>query len=526
MWARLTSLSGGLDVSRPAAPLTTDAGAPGRQRAIVFGTLTAVYLLTRLALLSRLPYFIDEGTHAQFAYHGAHSLHDLFISLTIGKEPLSIWVAVVWIKLGFAPLTAVRLASLLSGALTVPIVGMLGARVGGDRVGFVAAAGCVVLPFFLVHDVIGIMEPLLTLLMAAALYLQIALARRPRLSLGILLGLVLGASLLTKESGELALALLPLSLLCLDWHAPGRRHRLLVWVGAAAIALVLTVAADLLLRSSAYYGRLAAVRRSSFLYPVRSWHDALVHPLSWWHLAWPIYRSALVGYVGVPLLCAALVGAVLMWRDDRRVTLLLSGWIAAMFGAAVLFPVSPYPRHVLYLVPLLVVFAARTIVFAASWVAGAVPNRWAARLIISLGVALLLLSPLWLDARVLHHPVSTTYPGRDDVQYVTGPQGGAEWPAVAAAIRRRATGAHTIVASDRADTDVVQLLLGHASRYVFVDGSAPSARRAQFILKDELPFPNPTADRLIQDGGFRLLARLPRPRGGAVVELYERPPPP
>ena len=45
--------------------------------------------------------------------------------------------------------------------------------------GLVAAGLCVVLPFFLVHDGIGIIEPLVTLVMASALYFQVEVARRP-----------------------------------------------------------------------------------------------------------------------------------------------------------------------------------------------------------------------------------------------------------------------------------------------------------------------------------------------------------
>ena len=46
------------------------------------------------------------------------------------------------------------------GLYTLVVIGLLGRRLGGTLVGFVAAALCVVLPFFVVHDGIGIIEPL------------------------------------------------------------------------------------------------------------------------------------------------------------------------------------------------------------------------------------------------------------------------------------------------------------------------------------------------------------------------------
>ena len=481
-----------------------------------------MYLLTRLALLDRLPYFIDEGTHAQFAVRGAHSVKDLFVSLTIGKEPLLIWVGIGFIKAGFAPLAALRLGSLISGLALIWVMTALGAQISSRAVGLAAVALCVLVPFFLVHDVIGIMEPLLTLLLMAALYLQIGLARAPSLRRGAALGVVLGLALLTKESGQIAAALLPVSLLCFDWKAPDRRRRLGTWLAAAAVAVAVTVAADLLLRSSSYYDVAAAVRRNSFLYPVRSWQSALAHPLTWLRLAWPIYRDALSGYVGLPLLLAAAAGVALLWRRDRQVTLVLIAWFVAMCSAAVLFPVSPYPRHILYVVPILSLFAAQAVVEATQAAQRMTSGKRIASAAVGVGVVVMLAIPLLLDARVLAHPVTAEYPGRDDVQYVTGPQAGSPWPAVVAALRRRSHGRPTIIARDASDSDVVQLLLRDSSRYAFVDGSTAAARRAEFVLKDELPFPDPQADRLIRDGGFRLVARLPRPRGGAVVLLFER----
>jgi len=49
--------------------------------------IIAAYLATRLWFIARFPYFVDEGTYAQFIYQGAHPPYDLFMSMTIGKEP-------------------------------------------------------------------------------------------------------------------------------------------------------------------------------------------------------------------------------------------------------------------------------------------------------------------------------------------------------------------------------------------------------------------------------------------------------
>ena len=116
------------------------------------------------------------------------------------------------------------------------------------------------LPFYVVHHGIGVYEPLVTLIVTAALYLQIEFARRPRLWVAGLLGAVLGAAVLTKLNTLPALALLPVSLLCFDWSGPGRRRRVTRWLRGAALVTAMVVVADLLQRASSYYVELEATR--------------------------------------------------------------------------------------------------------------------------------------------------------------------------------------------------------------------------------------------------------------------------
>ncbi len=204
--------------------------------ALACAGIAAAYLITRIVFAARFPYFLDEGTYAVFAYDGSRSLDGLFSSYSIAREPLMFWLAIPWVKVGFNPLDAVRIVSIGAGLLTAGAVGLLARRLDGTAAGLSAAALCVVLPFFVVHDGIGIIEPLVTLVMAAALLVQIELARRPDLRLATLLGLVLAAGVLTKENTRPALALLPAepAVLRLVEHrsqpaargvAAGRRHR-------------------------------------------------------------------------------------------------------------------------------------------------------------------------------------------------------------------------------------------------------------------------------------------------------------
>ncbi len=493
-----------------------------RAQVAAAAAIGAAYVISRFLFIDRFPYFLDEGTYAVFANRAAHATQDLFYSFTIGREPLMFWLGIPWIKLGVNPLVSVRLVSAMAGLLTLVFVGLLARRLGGAAAGLTAAALCVVLPFFLVHDGIGIIEPMVTLVMAAALYLQVELARRPDLRIAALLGLVLAAGVLTKENTKPALALVPLSLLCFDFNAPDRPQRLKRWLAGIGIAAVMVVAATLLLRASSLYHLYEDARDDPLLYTVRPLGDVLRDPFAEIGKTWASYRPAFGGYVTIPLIGAALAGTILGLRRRPRLTALLLAWILLSLAVSMLFSTLPYPRHVMYVMPAAIALMAYALVEGVRWARTVMAPR-AAALVSAVAVAALLTPALLLDARVLAHPDTTRYPGTDDLQYVTGTGGGGVWPAVAGAIRARAKGSQVPILTTRSYSQVLEMLLGPDPRYVFVPGNSPLAPRAQFSLDDEeIPFYDPDAVRVVNDGNFVEIGRYERPRGGAALVLSQR----
>ncbi len=491
------------------------------------GAIVVSYLATRLWFAHRFPYFFDEGTYAGFAARGAHSVDELFVSLTIGREPLQIWLSIIWIKLGVDPLPAGRLVSVTAGLLTVGVVGLIGRRLGGAAVGWVAAGLSVVVPFFVVHHAIGIYEPLVTLIMAAALLTQIELARQPRPALGLILGLVLAAGILTKRNTLPAVALLPVSLLLMDWAREGRRARLGRWLAGVAIAAVPVVIAALVLRSSAHWSEYTAFNRVGEggvgFAGVRPLDQVLEDPFRFTDQAWLAYKTGLRGYLTIPLGAAAAIGFGFGWRFNPRLTALLAAWIALPLAVALTFGTLPFPRHVMYIVPPTLVFASFGLVRAGQAVARAMRPRQAA-LVCSLGAVAFLAQAVVRDARLLAHPDTALYPGPDDAQYVTGTQAGSQWPKVRDAIRERARGNPVEIVMYRSYPDVLRWLLPGEPTFVILPSDSTRADRAQFLVADESNFIVPdTAGEALLRRRFRSIGRFPRPRGGAVITLYQRP---
>ena len=89
-----------------------------RRRLVLAGCLlAAAYLATRLALLWRFPWYVDETTFASFA-RDVHGDLDQFFAAEIDKKGLlPSWLGAGLIGAGIGPVTAMRLLAALGAAL-------------------------------------------------------------------------------------------------------------------------------------------------------------------------------------------------------------------------------------------------------------------------------------------------------------------------------------------------------------------------------------------------------------------------
>jgi len=128
--------------------------------------------------------------------------------------------AVSW--LGGTGETVQRLASAVMGTGTVFVVGLLGRRVAGERVGLVAAAAAAVYPILIVTDGTLESESLYGLVIALTLLSAYWLHDRPSLRSAALLGALTALSALVRAEASLLLVFLVLPL---AWRAGGRALR-------------------------------------------------------------------------------------------------------------------------------------------------------------------------------------------------------------------------------------------------------------------------------------------------------------
>jgi 4-amino-4-deoxy-L-arabinose transferase-like glycosyltransferase len=508
-----------------------------RAAAMLVAAVALLYLFARLATLWRYPAYYDESFYALTAYR-AHLLPALrFDPLLDSKGPLLTWISLIPLAADEGhPLQWVRTIAAIAGAITIVFAAWVAARLFDRAVAVAAALVLVVLPLALVQGAMGIHEPLVAAAAMVALYLQIRLAQDPRLDLSLLLGLALGAGLLTKDSGVFAVLLLPLSLLVVDWNGVDRTRHVCRWLLYALVAVGIGYLAHSLMRLSPQYYE--GLRRREALDQYNTIGSVLENLGPILQLNWPGYRVALIGYITAPLLLVAGAAAGLLLATRLRVALLLLAWILLPIAVAVLVANKPLGRYLLPAAAPLAILIAAGLVAAVRWALAWLPDRPWRTWVVAGALLALALPALVFDARVLADPARAELPGFDDREIIAGIPSGNAWPDVAAAIRHeRPEGG--IVALTEMLADGLPLALDDPAteRYPMLWVSDPNAVHASFVVEngsrtpplcgDEAPITPEPPDvnaqcSYIDPALFRLVLEYDRPRGGKTVRLYVR----
>ena len=487
-----------------------------RRRDLQIGLgIVLLYVGTRLVLLWRFPPHVDESLFASWTLRGFENADARFVALTSGQQPLLEWIGMGLMRLGVEPLTAVRLVSFFAGFGTLGFVWYLGRRLGGGSVGLAAAGLFAILPFFLVYSVVGLYDPLATFFVAAALVLQLHLAERPRLGTALLLGIALGAGLLTKLTTEIAYALIPLGALFFDWRGPRLTRRLATWGGGLAVALVVSWAMYQVLKLSEFYDDLGKAR--DVLLARHSVGAFLDHPWHWISANGSSYASAFSGYLTLPVIAVLAVGVVVVAKGRSRVGYFLVGWAVVPAAAAVALAEVPYVRWLDVGMPPIAILGAYggLAVFAALRRRIHAPARRAVVLAV-LSVLLVLPAAAW-DAQTIAQPTTRSYPGHDDLDYVREYSAGGPWLDLVPELRRLAGGKPLQVAYAGQGVDYVRLGLRSDTNVSLVDSSVDPAPGALYGFENGKPLPS-TGDAL----GWRQVRVYARSRHGVPVTLYVR----
>jgi 4-amino-4-deoxy-L-arabinose transferase-like glycosyltransferase len=174
----------------------------------------------------------DHGRYAQATF-----LTPGHVLPTADKPPLYPFVLALFTLVAGHGWIPHQVAGALIGTGTVLLVGLLGRRVAGERVGFVAAGVAAIYPLLIAADGSFRSESLYALLITACLLSAYRLYERPSLLRAAACGVLIGLATLTRTEAIALVVLLVLPAVRLA--VAGRRALLLTGVALAASVVVL-----------------------------------------------------------------------------------------------------------------------------------------------------------------------------------------------------------------------------------------------------------------------------------------------
>jgi 4-amino-4-deoxy-L-arabinose transferase-like glycosyltransferase len=379
--------------------------------------LALAYFVLRLIFLGRLPIFTDEAIYLRWAQIALHDSSWRFISLTDGKQPMFVWVAMIFLKFIHDPLIAGRLVSVGTGFLTmIGLFALTYELFKSKRTAFLVATLYIVYPFAQVLDRMALYDSMVATFYVWALYFSILLVRKIRLDVAYTLGFIIGGGVLTKSSNFFSLYLLPFLLILFDFKQKNAKRKLINFIAFAAFAGAISYGLYSILRLSPLYDMIA-IKNATFVYPFSEW---LQHPFVYFLSNLNGLTSWLLQYLTPSFVILVLLAIVFINKYFKDKILLLL-YFALPFLALALFGKLIYPRFIFLMSIMLLPLVAWSLdfLFVESEKLFAKKIIYA-RVAQALLLIVIIAYPLYVSVFFAVNPLKAPIADEDHGQYVNG----------------------------------------------------------------------------------------------------------
>lgn len=321
---------------------------------IVSIILALIFFFLRLIYLDRLPIFTDEAIYVRWAQIALNDSSWRFISLSDGKQPMYVWVAVLFMKFVSDPLIAGRLVSVATGFFTLIGLWFLSYELfKNKKIAFLTSTLYVFFPLAQVLDRMALYDSMVGTFYVWALYFSIRLVRSLRLDSSYTLGFAIGAGVLTKSINFFNIYLLPLTLILFDFKSKNVGKRLLRWIVLAGFSSLIAYGLYNILRLSPLFQMIEA-KNATFIFPFSEW---IQHPFTFFVGNLHGLFSWLIEYLKIPYIVLIFVSYLFINKYPRE-KLLLSVYFLGPFILDALFGKVIFPRYLLFMSLMLLPLAA------------------------------------------------------------------------------------------------------------------------------------------------------------------------
>lgn len=314
------------------------------------GIIISYFLIRTTSLLS-MPIFTDEAIYLRWAQTALNDASWRFISLTDGKQPMFIWVTMIFMKFIEDPLVAGRLVSVFTGFFTLIGLFLLSLELfKNKKISYLTTILYVFYPFAEVYDRMALMDSMVGTFSIWALYFSILLIRRVRLDVAYTLGFIMGGGALTKSSNFFSMYLLPFVFILFDF-SNRKGKRLLKAILLSVFAILIAQGMYLVLKLSPLF-QMIETKNATFVYPFSEWIN---HPFTFFVGNIRGLKDWLFSYLGISYI-ALIVISLISYKRFIKEKLLLIIYFSLPFVALALFGKVIFPRFIyfmsLFLLPL------------------------------------------------------------------------------------------------------------------------------------------------------------------------------
>jgi len=325
---------------------------------ICFSVLIVLFFLTRLFRIETLPLFTDEAIYVRWSQIARYDAAWRFISLTDGKQPSFVWVAMNIMRFVDDPLLASRYVSVLSGFLGLIGMYFLAKETFKNRwVGIIASFLYLFYPMALVYDRMALYDSFVFMSAVWALYFEVLLVRRIKLDIALILGMVLGVGMLTKSSAAFFIYLFPFVFLLFDLKKGLKSFIKLVLLSMLSVFMA--------------YGYYSILRLSPFFHIIKDKNSIFVFSIKeWMEKPFEFFNGNLSGqfnwlqnYMTWPILMLIIFGTLFSFKKFYKEKIILLAWCLLPFVALALLGKVLYPRFILFMTMPLLLLASFSLYF-------------------------------------------------------------------------------------------------------------------------------------------------------------------
>lgn len=375
--------------------------------------IIASYFLIRTASLLSMPIFTDEAIYVRWAQIALNDASWRFISLTDGKQPMFVWITMIFMKFIEDPLVAGRLVSVFTGVFTLIGLWFLSFELfKNKKVSYLTTILYVFYPFAQVYDRMALMDSMVGTFSIWALYFSILLIRRVRLDIAYTLGFVIGGGALTKSSNFFSMYLLPFVFILFDF-SNRKNKRFLKAILFSIFAVLIAQGMYFVLKLSPLF-QMVETKNATFVYPFSEWIN---HPFSFFIGNIRGLKDWLFSYLGVSYLSLIII-SLFSYKRFIKEKLLLIIYFFLPFAALALFGKVIFPRFIYFMSLFLLPLAAYGLTTVIDYVNKFIKNKTYAFITTVIIIFFFILYPGYTCYKLITDPMKASIATSDYNQYL------------------------------------------------------------------------------------------------------------